>query len=116
MRYEVYQHVNWQQDQAPLGLPGMEYTVTGVKLPFLYDMCKEAAYRDQMKYAMDFGYTYVERDPSPWSANQVWEKTGPDGYSWDQFLLCYDDRIIEIDFDWSPTPAQMAIVGERLGE
>ena len=38
-----------------------------------------------------------------------------DGSYCNRFLLCYDDRIVVIDFDWSPTPEQMAIVGEKLG-
>lgn len=114
-RYEVHQHTDWRQDQVSSGLPTMDYTVTEVKLPFLYDMCRETIYRVQMKYAEDFDYEYVESDPAPWSANRVWEKTSPDGYSWDQFLLCYDDRIVVIDFDWFSTPEQMAIVGEKLG-
>lgn len=114
-QYEVHQHVDWRQDQAPRGLPTIDYTVTEVKLSFLYGMCRETIYRSGMKYAEDFGYAYVESDPVPWGANRVWEKTGPDGYTWDQFLLCYDDRIVVIDFGWSPTPEQMAIVGEKLG-
>ena len=114
-RYEVYQHVDWRQDQASRGLPTMDYTVTEVKLPFLYDLCQETIYRGEMKYAEDFGYEYVERDPTPWGANQVWEKVYLDGHSWDQFLLCYDGRIVVIDFDWSPTPEQMAVVREKLG-
>ena len=33
------------------------------------------------------------------------------------YLLCYPDRFVEIEFDlkWTPTPAQMALAGERLG-
>lgn len=114
-QYEIHQHVDWRQDQAPRGLPTMDYTVTEVKLPILYDMCRETIFHGKMKYAEDFGYAYAESDPAPWGANRVWEKTDPDGHSWDQFLLCYDDRIIVIDFDWSPTPEQIAIVGEKLG-
>ena len=64
-RYEVYQHVDRRQDQASRGLPTMDYTVTEVKLPFLYDMCLETIYRGEMKYAEDFGYTLAERDPTP---------------------------------------------------
>lgn len=31
------------------------------------------------------------------------------------FLLCYPDRIVYFDPDWEPTPAQMALVAEKLG-
>ena len=114
-RYEVYQHVDWRQGQAPLGLPSMDYTVTEVKLSFLYDMCRETIYRGEMKYAEDFGYEYVESDPAPWGANQVWEKVYLDGSYCNRFLLCYNDRIVVIDFGWFPAPEQMAVVGEKLG-
>ena len=111
-RYEVYQHADWQ---VSVRLPSMNYTVTEIKLPFLYGMCRETIYRGEMKYAEDFGYEYVERDPAPWGADQVWEKVYLDGSYCNRFLLCYDDRIVVIDFVWSPTPEQMAVVGEKLG-
>ena len=93
----------------------MDYTVTEVKLPILYNMCWKTIYRGEMKYAEDFGYEYVERDPAPWGANRVWAKVYLDGSYCNRFLLCYDDRIIVIDFGWSPTPGQRAVVGEKLG-
>ena len=114
-RYDVYQHVDWRQDQASPGLPSMNYTVTEVKLPLLYGMCRGTVYRVLMKNSEDYGYTLAERDPAPWGANQVWEQIYLDGHSWNRFLLCYDTHIVEIDFGWSPTPEQMAVVGEKLG-
>ena len=34
----------------------------------------------------------------------------------DRYLLCYADRIVEIYFNWTPTDAQKAIVGEKSGQ
>ena len=31
------------------------------------------------------------------------------------YLLGYSDVMVEVSFPWAPTPAQMALVGERLG-
>jgi len=33
----------------------------------------------------------------------------------ENYLLCYEDRIVRIRFSWEPTPEQMAVVGEMLG-
>jgi len=30
------------------------------------------------------------------------------------WLLCFADRLVEIDFDWEPTAEQMAIAGAKL--
>ena len=30
------------------------------------------------------------------------------------YPLCYDDVIVEINFDWEPTAEQMKIAGEKL--
>ena len=78
-------------------------------------MCRETVYRSLMKNAGDFRFVLAERDPAPWGADRVWERVGLDGGSWNRFLLCYDGRIVAIDFDWSPTSEQMAVVGEKLG-
>lgn len=32
-----------------------------------------------------------------------------------KYLLCYDNLLVEIDFDWEPTAAQKAVVSEKLG-
>ena len=38
-----------------------------------------------------------------------------DSGTMEKYLLCYEDRIIEIDFDWEPTEEHMNLVAERLG-
>ena len=47
-------------------------------------------------------------------AREAYRLIGPDGSPYNRYLLCYDSRIIEIWFDWEPTPAQMAVTGEKL--
>lgn len=76
----------------------LEYTTTFVKFPALYGFCESFASR---------GGEAV--DPAPWGALRAYQ-TGESGYA-----LCYADRIVEITLPLSPTPAQCALVGEKLG-
>lgn len=36
-------------------------------------------------------------------------------YPMEKYLICYQDRLVEIGFDWEPVGEHMAIVGETLG-
>ena len=44
----------------------------------------------------------------------VEEAFDPEFGARNDYLLCYDNLIVEISFDWEPTAEQMAIVGEKL--
>lgn len=115
-RYEAEQRPRFDADDFK-DIPTLDYEIVSVKVPFLYNWCRGAMYRDGTRNADTFNYGYVERDPAPWGADQVWELMDFDdeGYSWNKFLLCYDRRIVSIHFDWTPTAEQMRIVGEKLG-
>ncbi len=125
-QYEVFQHVDWRRDDPDLALPSLEYTVTEVKLPFLYSWCRDRLYHEDDKYGEKFGYGYKAVDPAPWGAMEAWERVYDDGGRTNRFLLCYGRSIVLIDFgpewtvrfgpDWAPTPDQMATVGEKLGK
>ena len=55
-------------------------------------------------------------ETTPWGANEAYQlKLG--GEMQQRFLLCYDNCIVEIDFDWDwqLTSEQMKIVAEKLG-
>ena len=101
-------------------LPQMNYRVTLVKVPFLYDICRDQLFRDRDETGdaeIPEGHkaVYEARDPEPWRAREVYELTYQDesGFS-NQYLLCYPDRIVEIGFSWELTEEQMRIVGEKL--
>lgn len=99
-------------DPAPVWLG---YTVIEVKAPFLYDLCRDELLAGGEDEYWE-GRAYAPRDPAPWGAEEAYELR--DGYGgWNQYLLCYPGRLVEIGFDseWEVTPAQMAMVGEKLG-
>ena len=57
---------------------------------------------------------YIAQDAMSWGANEVY-RLYDSVYGWEnKYLLCYDDLIVEINFDWEPTQEQMKIVGEKL--
>ena len=99
--------------------PDLEYTVTIINVPALYEMCKNQTIdkedeTDNANIPEGFKRVYLEQDPTPWKANEVYQLAYQDTGALNRYLLCYDDRIIEIRFDWEPTAEQMAIVAEKL--
>lgn len=113
-----WERLDWEGER----LKDLEYTVTLVKAPFLYDLCKRDLF-DKLDETKDdripegYKLVYLSQDPVPWGAEEVYgiyNQQYPDhAYHW--YLLCYADRIIEIKFDWEPTAEHMALVAERLG-
>ena len=64
----------------------------------------------------DDTYTAVEQDGEPWGADQAYQLSTY-GELQNRWLLCYDKRIVEIefDYDWDVTEEQKAVVGQKLG-
>ena len=56
-------------------------------------------------------------DPTPWGAEDAYQLANQEYGPGNTFLLCYGDRLVEIDFSygWSVTPEQMALVSEKIG-
>ena len=100
------------------GIPELRYTITEVKLPFFYDLCKESllnAAKDAQVDGQHVSYIYFDPvDPIPWQAAEAYRLYWSDGYFFDRYLLCYERRIVEITFGWEPTDEQIAIAAERL--
>lgn len=96
----------------------LNYEITLVKAPFLYDLCRETKLHDRDHWN-DYEpghYYYQSADPAPWGAAEAYCWIRGDVPS-NMFLLCYPDRIVEINMDWDeePTADQMATVREKLG-
>ncbi|MCM1440745.1 MAG: DUF2812 domain-containing protein [Roseburia sp.] len=105
-------------------LPTLYYTAVHVKVPFLYDLCREKLFHAQDSrndYDPDeWRYRYEPADPAPWGAREAYLLAVPAESSYRCYLLCYEDRIVELHLNghgdgWDPTPEQMAAVGEKLG-
>lgn len=98
-------------------MPDLEYTITEVKFSFLYDFCKNSLLNDRKDEVIDgrvvLADHYEQVDASSWRANDAYRLYWSGGYI-DRYLLCYENRIIEITFSWEPTSEQMAIVADKL--
>lgn len=99
-------------------LPSFQYTLTEVKLPILYGLCKRGLLNERKDEVVDgevvLADHYEPSDPKPWGAEEAYRLYWSGGCL-DKYLLCYGSRLVEISFDWEPAPEQMAAVGERLG-
>lgn len=100
-------------------LPDIQYTVTTVKVPFLYEWCKAEMFRDLDETDdkdIPVGHRLVlkEQDPAPWGANSAYRLYQEEGWYLNWYLLCYEDTVVEIRFDWEPTAENMSIVGQKL--
>ena len=110
-----------EYDQRPLSddpsLPDLSYTVTRVKVPALYGKLKELmlrAERDQTIRGAAFPNHSESTDAAPWGALDAYQLYWGDGLI-DQYLLFYENVAVEITMPLSPTPEQMALVGQKLG-
>ena len=84
-------------------------------MPVLYEWCKERLIYDREVLWGIGGLDYREEDAQSWGAKEAYRLYDPVYGAENWYLLCYDDVIVEINFDWEPTMEQMKIVGEKLG-
>ena len=83
------------------------YRIVTVKVPFLYDHCKDYMYNNLTD-------TYIEQDAAPWGAKQVYGMYDADGTSMSAYLLCYEDKIIEIYFNWPLSDEQIKTIAQTF--
>ena len=99
-------------------LPDLSYTVTRVKVPALYAPLKtwmiQSKKDDVHNGKVVFPNHYVSADAAPWGAQDAYQLYWSGGLL-DTYLLFYENTAVEITMPSSPTPEQMAMVGEKLG-
>lgn len=116
-QFELRQHARNDAEHR-LDMPGLKYTITQIKLSALYELCKNALIGAEKGKEVSGEAAFADRyeivDALPWGAAEAYRQFWDEGRR-NSYLLCYEGRIVEITFDWEPTPEQMAIVGEKLG-
>lgn len=112
-QYTARQHPRFDAE-GYIHLPILEYTVTLVKVPELYDLCKNALLAE---YGDDdwLGRSYESIEAGPWGAAEAYRVVESNGDRWNNYLLCYPDRLVEFAPGWMMTAEQKALVGEKLG-
>ena len=109
----------YRQDHVkggPEGLKDLAYTVVDVKLPILYDTVREAMLRerqDEVHGDVIFIDHYEPIDATIWDASAAYQLHWSDSVL-DTYLVCWDNRIVEIKFYWDPTPEQIEIAVDKL--
>ncbi len=113
--FEVY------DDELPLRIEDLmevdlEYDIVEVKVPFLYQWCKDILLDEFMQ---DYVFSEEEEDQveaieisaSVWGAKEAYQL-----FYWDAFetkyFVCYENYIIMLNTDWEMTEKQMAVVGQ----
>ncbi|MBQ8144401.1 MAG: DUF2812 domain-containing protein [Butyricicoccus sp.] len=91
-----------------------DYQVLDVHLDLLYDVCLNE-WIDDLNEDVVFHRYWKEVDPTAWNAQRVyrtyWVDTESFGNEW---LICWEDRIVRIDFEDALTDAQIAAAADRL--
>ena len=116
---QTYHHrMSWDVEGNSTA-PDLKYTIVTVKAPFLYDWCKRQMYQDQDETHTDEWpvgnrRVYMEQDAAPWKAKEVYRIYSEEGWWENLYLLCYEDKLVEIRFDWEPSAEDMAITAAKL--
>ncbi len=101
---------------GPEGLKDLEYTIIDIKVPALYDIVKQSILNERQDEVYDdviFTDHYEPVDATLWKADEAYQVHWS-GTILDTYLICWENRIVEIKFYWQPTPEQIAIVVDKL--
>lgn len=94
----------------------LNYTVTEVKWGFLYDFIKRAvlnARQDEIVGDYVFIDHYEPVDASVWDADEAYQRHWSESVL-NTWLIFWENRIVEVEFFWEPTPEHISIAAEKL--
>lgn len=102
-------------------LPGigheLSYSIVLVKWPALFELCLED-YLNMFNYAhvpeLNNRQFRLTNDPA-WQADRVYQLFRQDEAE-DQYILCWGNRIVHIDFDAPPTTEQISVATKKLNQ
>lgn len=97
-------------------LSDLEYVIVDIKRPWLYDTVKQSMLNErQDKVYEDFIFTnhFEPIEASVWEAKEAYQLHWS-GSILDVYLVCWENRIVEIKFYWQPTPEQIAVAVSKL--
>ena len=123
-QYDYRQKVPFVFTVSPEDGPELDYTVYQIRLDWLYEPVKSSFFKDkvytihgQIDFVIPHGWEPT--DAAPWGALDAYQRHDESGAPTGSYLLCYENRIVEIRFDgWdsaAPTAEQMTLVRDVLG-
>ena len=111
-RLEINQRHGFDDEASP-DIPEIQYEMFIVRVPSFYDFC-ESQMKRLIVLSARWDGDMVETDGAPWGADRAYRLVMDNGAEQDVYLLCYADRLVGIEFNWTPTEEQMVIAGEKL--
>lgn len=112
----------WEMVQTGSAHPSLSYEITDIRQPWLRDAVVRnylentgLSFRVHGTISVEFRWDWLPQEaPERWGADAVYRKCWDDGAVRDEYLLFYGDRLVELTLEEEPTPAQMAVIGEKL--
>lgn len=92
--------------------PDLKYTVVDLKVPWLYDVCKEGMVNKPEDLPELRNY-YAPVNGAAWEAEEVYQEYFSDGFLQD-YIVCWEGRILNIRFYHEPTAEQIQTVVKTL--
>ena len=85
----------------------LEYSITEVKIPFLFDSIKNAVLNSRKDDKTNDGEVvftdhFEPSDPSLWDADEAYQLHWSDSIL-DSYIVCWGNRIVEVKFFWDAT-------------
>ena len=119
LAYSVY-----EQNNIPNGVyttpdaRDLQYCITDVKIPFLFDTIKQAVLKSRQDNVSAEGEVifmdhFEPIDPSIWDADEAYQLHWSDTVL-NTYVVCWDNRIVEIKFYWEATDEEIRIASEIL--
>ncbi len=94
----------------------IKYEIVDVKIPALYNFIKGRLVntrQDEVHGDVIFTDHFEPIDPTLWNAQEVYQLHWSDSIL-DTYLVCWENRIVEITFFWEPTNEEIVIASEKL--
>jgi hypothetical protein len=107
-----------RQDAFPDGLPATElnYVIMSVKLPAIFDICLNdylGMYHYDREAPEEEKRYFRQIDDVPWQADAAYQLYRHNE-ALAEYILCWDNQIVYINYDEIPTTEQIAITVEKL--
>lgn len=95
-------------------LPELDYTLVTVKMSGLYDQCRQFMIQDGERHDPEGERVYQAEDPALWGAKEAY-RIHDSRYGFrNQYLVCWENILLEIHFPWEPDEGQKEIVRKNL--
>ena len=95
-------------------LPHLSYTAVYVKSPAFYDLCKNHILKKEKEDYALLGKEYKLIDSGHWDALEVYQLHDSEFGFTENYLLCYENLIVEISLSFEPKEDQQAIIRDQL--